>query len=140
MSQQPSGSNPQISQARRFGSGNTGIDVSPRAHGQPNQPLRPLPAPTGPSPYHLLLDSILPAELMAQIRASGRIVFHIAGDTGGVRSPQPQQIVAMKMEEQFNLPNPADRPAFFYNLGDMVYYYGEPDEWFPQFYEPYSHY
>jgi hypothetical protein len=57
-----------------------------------------------------------------------------------VRSPQPQLLVAMKMEEQFNLPNPADRPAFFYILGDLVYYYGGLDEYYPQFYEPYGHY
>lgn len=146
MSQQPtpplgaSSSNPQMSQARRFGSGLEAFQVSVRHHGQPNQPFRPLPAPTGPSPYHLSLDNILPADLMAQIRASGRIVFHMAGDTGGVRSAQPQQIVAMKMEEQFNLPSPADRPAFFYILGDVVYYYGELSEYYPQFYEAYGHY
>jgi hypothetical protein len=127
-------------QERSFGSAVTDMHASVAHKGQSNQPLRPIPAPTGPSPYHLSLDSILPAELMAQIRASGRIVFHIAGDTGGVRSPQPQQLVAMKMEEQFNLPNPADRPAFFYILGDVVYYYGELDQYYPQFYEPYSHY
>jgi hypothetical protein len=139
MSQQPS-DNQQMTQARRFASDVAGIQVSLRHHGQSNQPLRPLPAPSGLPPYHLSLDNILPADLMAQIRASGRIVFHVGGDTGGVRSPQPQQQVAMKMEDQFNLPNSADRPAFFYNLGDVVYYYGETSEYYPQFYEPYGHY
>jgi hypothetical protein len=139
MSQQPS-NNQQMSQERRFGADVVGIQASIRHHGQSNQPLRPLPAPTGLSPYHLSLDNILPADLMTQIRASGRIVFHVGGDTGGVRSAQPQQLVAMKMEDQFNLPNPADRPAFFYHLGDVVYYYGETNEYYPQFYEPYGHY
>ena len=129
-----------LHQGRNLGSGVTDMHASVQHTGQPNQPLRPLPPPTGPSPYHLSLDTVLPAALMAQIRASGRIVFHIAGDTGGVRSAQPQQIVAMKMEEQFNLPSPADRPAFFYILGDVVYYYGESSEYYPQFYEPYAHY
>ncbi len=138
MSQQPS--QPQMQQGRRFGSGSTGVQVSIRHHGQSNQPFRPLPPPSGIAPYHLRLDDILPADQMAAIRASGRIVFHVAGDTGGVRSPQPQILVAMKMEEQFNLPNPVDRPAFFYNLGDVVYYYGDIDQYYPQFYEPYAHY
>ncbi len=132
---------PPTSSSRRFGSAASGgVQASFRHHALPNQPFRPLPAPSGPYPYHLSLDNILPPDQMQAIRASGRIVFHVAGDTGGVRSPQPQQLVSMKMEEHFNLPNPADCPAFFYNLGDVVYYYGETSEYYPQFYEPYSHY
>jgi acid phosphatase type 7 len=34
----------------------------------------------------------------------------------------------------------ADRPAFFYHLGDVVYYNGELGEYYEQFYEPYDHY
>ena len=104
------------------------------------QSFQPLPQPTGKPPYHLSLDEILPAETIQAIKQSGRIIFHIGGDTGGVRAPQPQQIVAMQMENQFNFPNLADRPAFFYHLGDVVYYYGEASEYYPQFYEPYGHY
>jgi hypothetical protein len=32
------------------------------------------------------------------------------------------------------------RPRFFYHLGDVVYYNGEVDEYFDQFYVPYDHY
>jgi hypothetical protein len=137
MSQQPP------PQERRFGTerpGTTGLEPSVRPPARSRQKFKPLPRPTGQKPYRLNLESVLPPDLIAQIKASGRIVFHVGGDTGGVKSPQPQIIVAMKMEEHFNLPNPADRPAFFYNLGDVVYYYGEPDEWYSQFYEPYGHY
>jgi hypothetical protein len=31
-------------------------------------------------------------------------------------------------------------PAFFYHLGDVVYYDGEHGSYYPQFYEPYLHY
>lgn len=107
---------------------------------QSAQPFRPLPPPTGRSPYHLSLDSVLPAAQIDTINNAGRIVFHIAGDTGGVKEPQPQQIVAMKMEDDFAADDPAARPAFFYHLGDVVYYYGEASEYYSQFYEPYTGY
>lgn len=107
---------------------------------QSSQPFRPLPQPTGQAPYHLSLDSVLPADQVAAITAAGQIVFHVAGDTGGVKSPQPQQIVAMKMEDDFAASDPTARPAFFFHLGDVVYYYGEASEYYPQFYEPYAHY
>lgn len=105
-----------------------------------SQPRRPLPAPTGQPPYHLSLDNVLPAATMQTIRASGKLVFHIVGDTGGVKAPQAQEIVMMHMENDFAAPDPAVRPAFFYNLGDVVYYYGQADEYYAQFYEPNVHY
>jgi hypothetical protein len=77
---------------------------------------------------------------MQVINASNRLVFHMLGDTGGVKSPQAQQIVTMHMERDFELRDPSSRPSFFYHLGDVVYYYGEAAEYYPQFYEPYFHY
>src|SRR5258708_34783272 len=105
-----------------------------------NEAFRPLPHPTGQPPYHLSLDQVLPPENMAAIRNAGRLLFHVAGDSGGVKAPQAQQIVAMAMEEQFNYPDITLRPAFFYHLGDVVYYYGEAPQNYPQFYEHYVHY
>jgi hypothetical protein len=46
----------------------------------------------------------------------------------------------MNMDRDFEVPDPSGRPAFFYHLGDVVYYYGEASEYYPQFYEPYVHY
>jgi hypothetical protein len=106
----------------------------------PNQPFRPLPQPTAHSPYHLALDQVLPADHIAAIQASEHVVFHIVGDTGGIKAPQEQQIVSMHMESDCEVSDPATRPAFFYHLGDVVYYYGEASEYYPQFYEPYQHY
>ena len=105
-----------------------------------NQQFQPLPHPTGQAPYRMSLDTILPAAQLSAIRASGRILIQVAGDTGGVKAPEPQQIVAMAMETHFNFPDPTVRPAFFYHLGDVVYYYGEPKEYYPQFYDAYVHY
>lgn len=32
------------------------------------------------------------------------------------------------------------RPSFLYHLGDVVYFYGEASNYYPQFYEPYAFY
>jgi hypothetical protein len=113
-------------------------NVTARPRGR--QKYQPFPPPPGQPPYHLSLDDLLPADQMAAIRNSGRILMHVAGDTGGVKAPQSQQIVAMAMETQFQFPDVTLRPAFFYHLGDVVYYYGEAKEYYSQFYDPYVHY
>jgi acid phosphatase type 7 len=104
------------------------------------QPLQPLPQPTGTSPFHLSLEQVLSPTAMQTIQSSGRMVFHIVGDTGGVKTPQDQDIVASHMEQDLNATDPTTRPAFFYHLGDVVYYYGQASEYYSQFYEPYLHY
>src|SRR5207302_6475778 len=55
-----------------------------------NQPFRPLPRPAGDPPFHLSLENVLSPAQMAAIRSAGKLVFHIIGDTGGVRSPFAQ--------------------------------------------------
>jgi hypothetical protein len=106
-----------------------------RARG--NERFYPLPPPTGTAPFHLDLADILKADEIAAIKSAGQLVFHVAGDTGGVKRPEVQQIVADKMEEQLH---ETGRPAFFYHLGDVVYYNGEAREYYPQFYQPYENY
>lgn len=107
---------------------------------RPSQVFHPLPTPTGPAPYHLSLSHILPPEQIERIRTSGRLVFHSTGDTGGVKSPEPQLITIKHMEKDFDNPDPLTHPAFFYHLGDVVYYYGEASQYLSQFYEPAIHY
>src|SRR5262249_50347922 len=104
-----------------------------------NQQFQPLPAPSGSPPFRIALDRLLPADRIAAIKAAGQLVVQIAGDTGGVKFPVPQQIVAMDQEAQFDTSGAA-QPAFFYHLGDVVYFYGEAGNYFDQFYDPYSHY
>ena len=114
------------------------VQRHPSAHA--HQPFRPLPAPTGLPPYHLSLANVLPAEQMQTITDVGRLVFHLVGDTGGIQTPVPQMNVVQQMERD-EISSPAQsRPAFFYHLGDVVYFYGEAQQYYPQFYEPYSSY
>ena len=44
------------------------------------------------------------------------------------------------MTSDFHEANPADVPSFFYQLGDVVYYFGESQYYYDQFYEPYRGY
>lgn len=99
-------------------------------------PFRPLPAPMGLPPYRLDLASILPPDQIKEMEKG--IAFHTTGDTGGVKKPDPQKLVATRMIQDQKEGNP--RPAFFYHLGDVIYFFGEAEKYYDQFYEPYSHY
>lgn len=96
-----------------------------------------LPPATGTPPFHVDLATILSDEAMKQIVARKRLVFHSLGDSGGVNTTTYQQNVASYLELDFT---PDENPAFFYHLGDVVYYDGEIKNYYWEFYEPYMHY
>ena len=102
------------------------------------QKFQTLPTPLGAPPYHIDLEAMLPG-VTAEATTFGKLVLHCVGDTGGVRSPQFQESVAAAMEADLALPE-AERPRFFYHLGDVVYFNGQIGDYYAQFYEPYSHY
>jgi hypothetical protein len=105
-----------------------------------NPTLEPIP-PLREDPPVMALSTIVPADRLEPY--GDYITFHVAGDTGGVKTPAHQFLVADKMTEDFTLPansTPADMPAFFYHLGDVVYYYGLDDYYYEQFYDPYRNY
>jgi len=106
----------------------------------PPQPFRPLPAPTGKSPFRLSLDAVLSAAAIQTIQKSGQMVFHTVGDTGGVNTPTYIENVTTYMEDDFGGADVTLHPSFFYHLGDVVYYDGETVNYFPEFYEPYMTY
>jgi hypothetical protein len=112
--------------------------IDPTTH--PLQPWRDLPAPTGAPPFRMALDSILAPESIASINDSGTMVFHSVGDTGGVNTPTQIENVTTYMESDFAGADITTHPSFFYHLGDVVYYDGEIDNYFPEFYEPYMNY
>jgi hypothetical protein len=97
-----------------------------------------LPVPLGDPPYHYDLETALPG-IGKRAAKAGKIIFHSVGDTGGVKTPDFQMAVASVMKADLTHPE-ARRPAFFYHLGDVVYYNGEHDQYYEQFYEPYDHY
>ena len=100
--------------------------------------FEPLPRPIGQPPYHFDLENVLPG-ITKKAQKLGRLVFHAVGDTGGIKNGDFQAAVAAAMKGDLNK-SEAERPRFFYHLGDVVYYNGEVADYYPQFYEPYDHY
>jgi hypothetical protein len=101
-----------------------------------------LPPPPGKAPYRLDLKDVVDGPTYDAIVAANHLVFHASGDTGGVKDPHPQEYVAYAMEEDFyhDPADPSVNPAFFYQLGDCVYFNGESSQYYSQFYDPYEHY
>jgi hypothetical protein len=61
------------------------------------------------------------------------------GDTGkGTNSAQGD--VADAMAKDFDISHPAQSPAFFFHLGDVIYGDHKDQKYRPEFYEPYMHY
>ncbi len=65
-------------------------------------------------------------------QTTGKIAFHSTGDACSTRSTTSQNEVTDAMVAGYHAPLPADRPAFFFHLGDLVYNIAEAF----QFYEP----
>jgi len=80
------------------------------------------------------------ATITQTIQNAGQIVFHAVGDTGSDIGPATQSLVADKMVSDFSEDDAADEPSFFYHLGDVVYYFGESEYYYDQFFEPYRSY
>ena len=99
-----------------------------------------IPAPWKTPPVMSLSD-VVGANASQQIQTAGKIVFHSVGDTGGVKEPSHQFAVADAMSADIGTETPANgRPAFFYHLGDVVYYFGQERYYYDQFYDPYRDY
>ena len=101
--------------------------------------FQPLPAPTGRAPFRLDLSEIVPDAVRAAEKAGG-MAFHMVGDTGGVKDPNPQLLVAQGLERDAATAGRTGLPAFFFHLGDVIYFDGQAQEYVPQFYDPYAHY
>jgi len=102
-----------------------------------SQKFQPLPTPIGQPPYHYDLETTLPG-FTRKATNSGSISFHSVGDTGGIKDATFQDDVAAAMVADLETRDSA--PSFFYHLGDVVYFNGEVNDYYSQFYEPYEHY
>jgi Calcineurin-like phosphoesterase len=95
--------------------------------------LEPIPPARSTTPVDL--SSVIGANLVQKIQNAGKITFHTVGDTGGIHSPQFQFAVADAMANDLT-----SGAAFWYHLGDVVYYFGQEQYYFEQFYDPYRDY
>jgi acid phosphatase type 7 len=100
-----------------------------------NVSFQPLPRPLGLPPYHYDLADTFP-DIAKTIEKQDQMVFHVAGDTGGVQDGEFQNNVAEQMIDALS----SGKPQFFYHVGDVVYFTGMKDDYYAQFYEPYAHY
>lgn len=82
------------------------------------------------------------ADVVAQIEAAGRIIFHAVGDTGAsdVRKYTNELRVADQLSADAATTEDTNRAAFFFHLGDVVYNFGEAGYYYDQFYEPFRAY
>jgi hypothetical protein len=99
--------------------------------------LQRIPEPTRP-PVMTLAD-IVGAPSAQAIEATGHLRFHTVGDTGKGLDTE-QGIVAQAMRDDFDFHQPAQSPAFFLHLGDVIYGHHKDQLYRPEFYEPYMHY
>ncbi len=107
---------------------------------QEEQTIEPIPAPRVQPPV-FDLSAVLPAGTLAEIQSAGKLVFHAVGDTGGVVKAEPQLAVADALAaDRGNKTYATGLPAFFFHLGDVVYYFGQEEFYPEQFFDPYRNY
>jgi len=95
--------------------------------------LEPIPPARSTAPMDL--SAVIGANAAQSIESAGKIVFHTVGDTGGIHNPEFQFAVADAMADDV-----ASGACFWYHLGDVVYYFGQEQYYFEQFYDPYRNY
>ncbi len=115
-----------------------------RAFGNPVSPLKDMtrfePIPQ-PAPGNLAVPfNIFDPKASAAAENAGKLVFHCVGDTGGIHGVATQEAIAVAMENQIKNAAEGDVPAFFYNLGDVIYFNGQSTLYKTEFYEPYQYY
>ena len=99
-----------------------------------------IPVP-GTVPANLLAPfSIFDPQANDAAVEAGKLVFHCVGDTGGIHGTATQEAIAAEMENQINQAAESEKPALFYNLGDVIYFNGQSTLYKTEFYEPYQYY
>jgi|GEM_PF-397453 len=104
------------------------------------QKLAPIPKAKNDRP--LSLQDIIGAEAAAEIQKSGKICFHIGGDSGIpdlLDRETRQSMVAAAMTGDYGIADPATCPAFLYHVGDVIYTAAKGN-YLTEFYAPYKHY
>lgn len=82
------------------------------------------------------------SQLVSAIKKTGKIIFHSAGDSGASNQGKygNELRVCDQLTADCRTADPANRPAFLYHLGDVVYDFGESRYYYDQFYDPFRDY
>jgi len=110
--------------------------------------VQPIPPARQNAPPYLDLADYLPADVANAIDQAGRITFHAVGDTGAAKVSRSQTAATAIQHEAGVadamaadvLSQGVNGPAFFFNLGDVIYNFGEGQYYYDQFYEPFRDY
>jgi hypothetical protein len=80
--------------------------------------------------------------MVKSIQSAGKLVFHSTGDTGASNQGKfgNELRVCDQLTADCQTSDQANRPAFLYQLGDVVYDFGESRYYYDQFYDPYRNY
>jgi DNA repair exonuclease SbcCD nuclease subunit len=90
------------------------------------------------APYHYVLVDHFPA-IAQSITDSGKMIFDVLGDSGGIQDAQFQSDVAGAMVNTLAKAG-KNAPQFCYHVGDVVYFTGAHDDYYAQFYSAYEQY
>ncbi len=106
--------------------------------------VQPFPAPRGGTEPVLTLADIWGPSLgpskTAAVTKSAQLVFHSAGDTGSVKGPTSESLVADAAQSDLATAPANAEAAFFFHLGDVVYSFGEARYYYDEFYEAWRTY
>jgi len=99
------------------------------------------PVPTPRSYPRLDLSTILGANPPGYVsNSTGKsIAFDVIGDSGAP-SQKSFNAYEVKVSELITRDAAASPPAFLFHVGDVVYFYGEENYYYSQFYEPFKAY
>ena len=80
--------------------------------------------------------------VIQKIEAAKKIIFHALGDSGAsdVRKYSNELKVSDQVTIDCAQANEANRPAFLFHLGDVVYNFGESRYYYDQFYDAFRNY
>jgi hypothetical protein len=110
--------------------------------------VQAIPPPNKGAKLQISLADYLPPALAGSIQKSGKITFHMTGDTGAAktgRSQTPAVAIGHEAAVADAMSNDVQKggdggPAFFFHLGDVIYSFGEEQYYYDQFYEPFRAY
>jgi hypothetical protein len=110
--------------------------------------VQPIPQVRQNAAPNINLADYIPADIADAVDQAGKITFHAVGDTGAAKVSRSQTAgtaiqheagVADAMASDVTSQG-VNGPAFFFNLGDVIYNFGEGQYYYDQFYEPFRDY
>ncbi len=110
--------------------------------------VQPIPQVRQNAAPSIDLADYIPKDVADAIDQAGKITFHAVGDTGAAKVSRSQTAATAIQHEAGVADSMAaevqsqgvNGPAFFFNLGDIIYNFGEGQYYYDQFYEPFREY